>query len=471
MKKNIAGALAPLLLVAGCAVGPDYKPTPPTAPAGWVRLDGEATVAAPADLARWWARLNDPLLTRLVDATLKAHPDAAIAQAKLRQARAQRIVAGAGLWPEVTAAANASRSEGSSQTGSGTVRRLYRAELDASWEVDVFGGARRGVEAAEADVAAAAASLAATRVSLAAETALAYVDVRGFQNRLAIARDNLARQSETLQLTDWRARAGLVSSQDVEQARTQVEQTRAQIPVLEQNLAAAEDRLALLTGLPLPVLREDLAAGGLPAVPERFAVGIPADTLRQRPDVAAAERQLAAATARVGVAEAARWPRLTLSGTLGVEALTAGALNDPGAGFSSVIAQILAPLFDAGKRRAQVEVQDALREQAEAQYRKTVLTALAEVEDALAALKAARSREASLARAEEAAANAALLARHRYQAGLIDFQSVLDTERNRLTVQDALATARADGVSAVIRLYKALGGGFTAGGEEGHRHE
>lgn len=466
MHKNKLTLLAALLL-AGCAAGPDYRPPALSAPSQWSRLEPASVSAEPGDIAHWWQNLGDPLLAACVEDALRNQPDLALAQARLRQARAQRIASGAAQWPELSASASASRSETSSQTGSGLTRRLYRAELDASWELDLFGGVRRSVEAAEADIAAAQANLAATRVSLAAETATAYVDVRNFQNRLAIARDNLARQLDTLQLTEWRARAGLVSSQDVEQARANVEQTRAQIPVLEQNLAAAEDRLALLMAQPLAMVSERLATvQPLPPVPARIAVGIPADTLRQRPDVAAAERALAAATARVGVAEAARWPRLTLSGTLGAEALSASALTDAGSGFSTLIAQLAAPLFDAGKRRAQVEVQDALREQAEAQYRKTVLTALSEVEDALAAVQSARGREAGLAVAAEAVRNAALLARHRYQAGLIDFQSVLDTERSQLAVEDALAAARADRVSSVIRLYKALGGGWTAAQQE-----
>ncbi|MEO1765930.1 efflux transporter outer membrane subunit [Thiobacter aerophilum] len=466
MQKNKAAFLFALLF-AGCAAGPDYRPPAPSVPPEWSRLDEVGMSHAPGDLARWWASFGDPLLTALVTEAERAHPDLTLALAKLRQARAQRIVSGAAQWPELSAAASANRSDTSSQTGSGLVRKLYRAELDASWELDLFGAVRRSVEAAEAEVASAQANLAATRVSLAAETAAAYVDVRNFQNRLNIARDNLARQQDTLTLTEWRARAGLVSSQDVEQARANVEQTRAQIPVLEQNLAAAEDRLALLVAQPVAVLRARLQpVRPLPPLPEHLAVGIPADTLRQRPDVAAAERALAAATARVGVAEAARWPRLVLSGTLGVEAFGASALADPGSGFSTLLAQLTAPLFDAAKRRAQVEVQDALREQAEAQYRKTVLTALSEVEDALAAIAAARRREASLAVAAEAARNAALLARHRYQAGLIDFQSVLDTERSQLGVEDALATARADRLSSLIRLYKALGGGWNPSQQE-----
>jgi NodT family efflux transporter outer membrane factor (OMF) lipoprotein len=463
-KKN---AVLLVFLLAGCAVGPDYVPPTLPLPSAWSRLDPQQVESRQEDPAGWWRKFDDPLLAALVEEALRAHPDIAAAVAKLRQARAQRIITAASDSPELSAAASMNRTDGSSQTGSGAVRRLYRAQFDASWELDLFGGVRRNVEAAEAEVEAAQANLAATRVSLAAETALAYVEARSLQNRLTIARDNLARQLETLELTEWRARAGLASSQDVEQARANVEQTRAQVPLLAQNLAAAEDRLALLTAQPVSAVRERLATpGGLPAVPERLLVAIPADTLRQRPDVAAAERQLAAATARVGAAEAARLPRLTLSGSLGVEALTASALGEAGSGFSVLAAQMLAPLFDAGKRRAQVEVQDALREQAEAQYRKTVLTALSEVEDALGALASTRAREASLVQAAEAIRNAALLARHRYQAGIIDFQSVLDTERSRLSVEDQLASARADRVTSMIRLYKAMGGGWAQGEKE-----
>jgi len=326
----------------------------------------------------------------------------------------------------------------------------------------VFGGVRRSVEAAEADLEASVASLENTQVSLASEVALNYVEVRTRQILLGIARDNLASQSETLQLTDWREQAGLVSSQDVEQARSSREQTRAQIPALETSLAEAEHGLDILLGKTPGTLHARLSiAGDLPAVPDEIAVGIPADTLRQRPDVRAAERRLAAETAHVGVAEAARYPAFNLSGSIGLEALTLGALGSSDAVASSLLAGITGPIFDAGRRRALVEIQDAVREQALVAYEQTVLVALQDVENALVSLARNRERVEALANAVESARIAARLARHRYSTGLIDFQSVLDSERNVLLLEESLASSRSNGVLALIRLYKALGGGWS----------
>ena len=455
------------LVLAGCAaVGPDYTPPATDVPADWNRLDPAARPAmradAPGDLSRWWQRLDDPLLSELVDEALLASPDLRSAQARLREARARRTVAAAGGVPNVTGSGTASRSESSETVGSGGSRNFFSAGFDASWEIDVFGGVRRSVEAAEADVESSQASLENTRVSLVSEVALNYVEVRTRQMLIAIARANLASQSETLQLTEWRAQAGLVSSQDVEQARSNREQTRAQIPALETLLAEAEHRLDILLGQPPGALHARLArVGPLPAVPEQLAVGIPADTLRQRPDVRAAERRLAAETARVGVAEAARYPAFNLSGSIGLEALTLGALGDSGAGTSSLFAGITAPIFNAGRLRAQVEIQDAVREQAVVAYEQAVLTALQEVENALVALSRNRERTEALAIAVESVRNAALLARQRYGAGLIDFQSVLDSERSVLVLEESLASSRASGVQELIRLYKALGGGWS----------
>jgi len=210
-----------------------------------------------------------------------------------------------------------------------------------------------------------------------------------------------------------------------------------------------------------------VAVGSLPVVPDTVAVGIPADTLRQRPDVRAAERTLAAETARVGVAEAARYPTFTLSGSIGLEALTVGALGNSGSATSSLFAGITAPIFNAGRLRNQVEIQDAVREQAQVAYEQTVLSALQDVENGLVALARTRERGEALASAAESARNASQLARQRYGAGLIDFQSVLDTERSVLTIEDSLASTRADGVLALIRLYKALGGGWSPRAEAG----
>ena len=447
-------------------VGPDYQAPTPDVPAGWTRLDPTARPVAraetPGDLSQWWQRLNDPLLSGLIDEALQASPDLRTAQARLREARARRTVAAAGQYPNVTASGGASRSQSSEEVGSGETRNFFSAGFDASWELDVFGGVRRSVEAAEADLASSLASLEDTRVSLASEVALNYVEVRTRQILLDIARDNLASQSETLQLTEWRAQAGLVSSQDVEQARSNREQTRAQIPLLETSLAETEHALDILLGRTPGTLHARLAAPReLPVLPDQIAVGIPADTLRQRPDVRAAERRLAAETARVGVAEAARYPSFNLSGSIGLEALTFGALGSSDAVASSLFAGIAGPLFDAGRLRAQVEIQDAVREQAQVAYEQTVLVALLDVENALVALVRNRERVEALASAVESVRNAAQLARQRYSAGLIDFQSVLDSERSVLLLEESLASARANGVQALIRLYKALGGGWS----------
>ena len=455
------------LAIAGCAaVGPNYTRPATELPLAWNGLDPTSqpvlSAETPADLSRWWQSLDDPMLTGLIDEALQANNDLRSAQSRLRQARAQRTVAGAGRYPDLTASGRASRSRSSEEAGSGTTTNFYSAGLDASWEIDVFGGVRRGVEAAEADLESSEASLAYTRVTLASEVALGYVEVRTLQSRLGIARDNLASQSETLQLTAWRTQAGLASSLDVEQARSNREQTRAQVPALETTLAEAEHALDILLGKPPGTLHARLAdAGGLPSVPAEIAVGIPANALRQRPDVRAAERTLAAETARRGVAEAARYPAFYLSGSIGLEALKASALGDGGTTASSLLAGITAPLFNAGRLRAQVEIQDALREQAQIAYEQTVLTALQEVENALVELARSQERVEALGNATESARVAAEFAGQRYSAGLIDFQSVLDTERTLLSNEDSLASARGFVVQALVRLYKAMGGGWS----------
>lgn len=461
MLRLVAGAA-----LAECAsVGPNYKPPELAVPEQWSSLDPAAApvtaAGASADLGRWWTTLNDPLLSELVAQAVTSSPDVRIAAARVREARARRSVAAAGWYPSVGASANARRSTSISPLADTRItRNAYSAGLDANWELDLFGGVRRGVEAAEADRASAEENLHGARVSLAAEVALTYVDLRALQIRLQIAERNLASQAETLALTEWRAQAGLVNGQDVEQARANVEQTRAQLPSLTANLAEAEHALDALLGKPPGALRSRLAAAAdFPAPATDVAVSIPANTLRQRPDVRAAERNLAAETARIGVAQAALYPALNLSGSIGLEALTLGALGNSGT--SAMLAGITAPLFQGGRLRSQVAAQEAARDRALATYEQTVLAALQEVENALVALARNRERGEALARAAAAARSAAVMARQRYGAGLVDFQSVLDTERTVLSVEDNLATTRAENVLALIRLYKALGGGWT----------
>lgn len=466
INSNSLLVLVSLGLGACAAVGPNYQAPPSEAPSEWNRLNETAPrITSPTptgDLSEWWQTLNDPLLSELMDEALQANLDLRSAQVRLREARSRRTVAGARRFPDVNSSANASRNSSSEEVGGGATRNLYSVGFDASWELDVFGGLRRGVEAAEADLEASQASLDATRVSLAAEVASSYIEVRAQQSLLGISRANLDTQSETLQLTDWRAQAGIVSIQDVEQARSNREQTRAQIPFIETSLAEAEHSLDILLGRAPGTLHERLAvASPLPQVPRQIAVGIPADTLRQRPDVRAAERKLAAETARVGVAEAALYPNFTLSGAMGLDALSLGTLGNSSAARSSLSAGVTTPIFNAGRLRAQVDIQDAVREQALVAYQQTVLLALQEAENALVDLARNRERGEALANAVESARAAAVLARERYSAGLIDFQSVLTSQRSVLVLEESLARNRANGVLALIRLYKALGGGWS----------
>jgi multidrug efflux system outer membrane protein len=464
--------------LAGCVLaGPNY--VTPTAselnvPSSW--QGASPTTGTGLEVANWWQHLGDALLTRLITQAMQASPDVQSARAKLRQARAQRRLAFGSLWPTINASASAQRMEisqsgvegapvpgpnGAQNAGVGGSQDLYDVGFDASWEPDIVGGQRRALEAARADEEASAATLRQTQVTLAAEVARNYVDARSAQARIVIAQANLASQSETLALTEWRVQAGLSSSLDAEQARTNVEQVRAAIPVLETSLAEAEHRLSVLLGLAPAALQDDLAtAAPIPHVPAPLTIGIPADILRQRPDVAAAERTLAAATARIGEATAARYPSLALSGSVGLEAMTVGALTNGSSFAASVLGKLAQTVFDGGRINAQISVQNAAQEQSLANYKATVLGALEDVENALVSIANSQARATALTSAVESARNAALLARHRYTSGLIDFQTVLDTQRTVLTVEESLQGAQADHTTAVIQLYKALGGGW-----------
>ena len=442
------GALALALALGACAAG-----SPPVPQAATT----SAASSAANPLAQWWQRFNDPLLGTLVAQALQANTSIRSAQAALQQSRALRDVSAAGLLPTLSASGSAQRGRANGQDASNS----FRAGLDASWEPDIFGGQRSGLNAAEADAQALQATLADVQVSVAAEVALAYVQLRGQQAQLAIARNNLKSQQETLQITDWRAQAGLVTSLEVEQARTASEQTSAQIPVLEAGIAKTSHSLAVLTGQrPEALLAQLQQARPIPQPSADLALDIPAQTLRQRPDVRAAELCISAALSRVSVADAARYPGFAIGGSLGLNALTLGALGNSAALVSNLLASLSIPLFDGGARRAQVLAQEAALEQARANYQTVVLGALQDVADALAALSGDRSRLTHLQGAAAAAANADLLAQQRYSSGLIDFQTVLQTQRTLLTAQDSVASSTADISADHVRLYKALGGGW-----------
>jgi NodT family efflux transporter outer membrane factor (OMF) lipoprotein len=456
-------------LLSGCAQVPPLPESAVTAsvPGAWTGADRALKSSPARELSTWWRQLNDPVLDELIGQALTSATDLRLAQARLKQVRASRDLAVAGLFPSLGASVSAKRSKaGTAAGGSGSAQTFYTAGFDASWEPSIFGGQRDAASGAEADVAASEATLNSTRVSLVAEVALEYVTLRTYQQRLAIARDNTASQAETLKITDWKQQAGLVTSLDVEQARTNLEQSRASIPSLEVGRAAAEHRLAVLTGQPPGSLRERLQESRpLPVAPDEIAVGIPADTLRQRPDVRAAEWTLRGEIARSAEQRAARYPSLTLSGSWGWQAFSTAALGGSDTLVRSLAGSLAATLFDGGRISARIGAQNAVEEQALVAYEASILTALEDVENALVSYAAGRGRLESRRRAAESARNAALLARTLYEAGSADFQKVLDTDRTRLTAEDGLASAEGDLLAAVVKLYKALGGGWRAGGE------
>jgi outer membrane protein, multidrug efflux system len=425
-------------------------------PTAW-SVAAVSTTASPSSLAQWWSRFDDPLLSHLVTQALQTNTSVKSAEAALRQARALRDVSAAALWPAVGSGASARRS----QSGSNNAVNRFEVGLDASWELDFFGANQSALDASEATARASAASLGDVQVSVAAEVALSYITLRGAQTLFAIAHDNLSSQLETLQLTQWRLQAGLTTSLEVEQARTETEQTRAQLPVLQTSIAQSRHALAVLIGQPPAALATMLATEGpVPQAADDLALSLPAETLRQRPDVRVAEEQVTAAIARVAQADAALMPNFQIGGSLGLNALTLGALTEGASVVSVLLASVSLPVFDGGARRAQVRAQQAALDQAYRAYQATVLSALKDVEDTLVALRGDRERLLSLQRAAEAAGNAALLARLRYSSGLIDFQTVLDTQRAQLRTQESVASVHIALSSNYVRLYKALGGGW-----------
>ena len=450
-------AAAAAVLLAGCSLvpaAPDVA-AEPDLPAAW---SGPPPPAGTGASAAWWQSFDDPQLSSLVARSLQSNTDILGAQAALRQARALRDVAAAGLQPTLSASASAALgTSGGTSTGN-----RFQAGLDAGWELDLFGERRSALDSSEASARASAASLGSLQVSIAAEVALSYITLRSAQARLAIASENLDTQLQTLQITEWRARAGLLSALEVEQSRGAAAQTQAQLPALQTSTLQAAHALAVLTGQPPAALAALVAqAAPVPRAAATLALDIPAQTLRQRPDVRAAEAQVLAAQARVSQAYAARYPNFRLGGSLGLSALALGSLGSSALA-TSLLASVSLPLWDGGAARAQVQAQQAALEQARASYRGTVLAALKDVEDALVALRGELQRAERLQQAADAAALAAELARQRFSSGLVDFQTVLETQRSQLATRDSLANASAAISASHVRLFKALGGGWRA---------
>ncbi|HZL98937.1 MAG TPA: efflux transporter outer membrane subunit [Planctomycetota bacterium] len=466
---------AAAITAAGCMVGPDYEAPQTTLSAAYgesVSAPAQQTtfaVSGPAEV-RWWRELGDPLLTELVEQSLTANYSIAVAEARLREARAARRVAQSLLYPQVGVGASALRFRGSEAAidlqGLDLEDSLFQIGFDASWAVDVFGGARRGVESAQAIEQAVAADRRAVVLIIAAETARAYLELRGVQRQLQIDLDILEQQQHTLTITEDRRRAGLASDLEVLRARIEVEATAAEIPQLQQASRQYIHLISTLLGLEPMALSSVLERPApVPAVPEQIVIGIPSDLLRRRPDIQAAERQLAAATAQVGVATAELFPQVVLGASAGLQSrdtddLFNGNSSDDSSSYYLAGPVINWTLFDAGRREAGITFAEARVDAAKAAYEEVVLGAFREVESSLVAVDRARERVGDLQRLSTSARQSAEIARSDYERGLLDQLTVLDAQRQSNRADLLHSQGEVSLVVYVVTLYKALGGGW-----------
>ena len=457
-----------LVILTGCTVGPDFRPPQPVLPDDWHGAPPPPVGGIPpatADLSQWWTIFGDPTLSALIVRATAANLDLQLAEARIRQARAARAVAGGGLGPTLDAAGSYQRSRTPTTTAAGEHTGVtgdqYQAGFDAGWEIDIFGGQRRNREAADADLLAAVESRRDGLVSLTAEVARNYILLRAGQQQLAITRKNLAAQRHSARLTRQRFAGGLVGGLDVVSADAQVATTAARIPLLESSVRQTIYRLGILMGQPPAALVEALSPeGAIPLAPPAVPVGVPSDLLRRRPDIRMAEANIHAATARVGVATAELFPRFTISGSAGYRAADAAALFETASHFWSLGPSVSWRLFESGRLRAGVAVEQTLADQALITYRQTVLGALQEVENALVASEKEQQHRDALQVATTANRKAVMLAGQLYTEGLTDFINVLQAQQALFTTEDALVQSQADMATYLVSLYKALGGGW-----------
>jgi NodT family efflux transporter outer membrane factor (OMF) lipoprotein len=465
MKRLIA--LSSLTLIAGCMVGPDYQQPKTNVPDSWVGTTSQPTtqpttrtsitIAEPTELREWWKTFHDATLDSLITRAIESNLDLQQAELRIRQARAGRAVVAGGLWPnaDVSASYRRSRAAGTSS------RDFYQAGFDASWEIDVFGGVRRSIEAADADIAFAIEDRRDVLVTLLSEVALNYMDLRGFQRQIAIAEKNLASVRRSVDLTRRRFAGGFVSGLDVANSEAELAANESRIPVLEQNVQQVIYSLSVLLGRePGALLNELKAEGPIPATPPAVPVGLPSELLRRRPDIRRAEANLHAATARVGVATADLFPRFSLTGSLGTSGSQPKDLGNWDNHFWSIGPSVSWPIFDAGRIRANIGVQTAVAEQTLLGYRSTVLIALQDVENSLIAYAKEQQHQVSLNAAVTANRRAVDLATQLYTQGQTDFSDVLLAQRSLLASEDAMVQSERTMATNLISLYKALGGGW-----------
>jgi len=461
-KRSWLGAVLTAIVITSCAVGPDYHPPQTKAPAAWsITTDTTnnpnalITTNSP-QLAQWWQNFQDPVLTSLVRRALLTNLDVQLAEASLRQARASRGIIAGRMWPGLTATA------GYARTGAGNAsQNSFQAGLDALWELDIFGGIRRNIESANATIQAAKENIRDVQVTLVSEVALNYMQLRSNQEQIAIAQENLDAQQHTATLTRQRLSAGFASSLDTANAEAQVATTASAIPVLNTALRQNIYALSVLLAHPPAALLEELAQpGSVPLTPPDVPIGLPSNLLRRRPDVRAAEAQLHAATAQIGVAKADFFPKFSLTGSLNYQSDLLRTLFSGGNRAWSVGPQVSWPILQGGSIASNVRLQKALNDQAYLTYQKTVLTALQDVENALIAFANEWDHRKALSEADIQNRRALDLSMKLYTQGTADFLTVLVAERSLYTSQTALAQSKLAISTDLVALYKALGGGW-----------
>jgi outer membrane protein, multidrug efflux system len=458
-----------LALLAGCAVGPNYKPPSEHGPEKWATQLAAGESDAPAALASWWTSFKDPDLDVLISTAVRSNLTLRVAEEHVREARAARDVVAGGRWPSAAASVAYSKNRygGNSYPPLGQFPGvpldydLYNVGFDAAWELDLFGGVRRAVEASSAEVGAAEYARRDVLVSVLAEVARNYVEARAYQERLAITRQNIAAQQDIVELTRSRYQSGIANDLDVEQATALLTTTQAQLPALESGFAQSVHDLSVLLGEnPGAMLERMSRATPIPLTPPLVPVGLPSELLRRRPDVQRAERELAASTAEIGVAKADLFPKFSLMGSFGLASTSTGNFLEYASRYWSAGPTVQWNLLEGGSLRANVRVQQARAEQALDSYRQTVLVALEDAENALVAYAKEQTRRRSLAQSVQSSEAAFHLSSELYRSGLVDFLNVLDAERTLYAAQDALVESTESVSLDLVQLYKALGGGW-----------
>ncbi|WP_413795211.1 MULTISPECIES: efflux transporter outer membrane subunit [unclassified Pseudomonas] len=463
-------SMAAVLLLAGCAVGPDYvKPESPDLHDYARQLDTAATSssqASPQADPKFWRMFDDPMLDRLIDSALVHNHDLRIAFANYQQASALLRGARYDQFPTITADAQAGSARNSADQAPGVSRSdrdhdQYEGNIGFSWELDLFGRVRRSVESQRAETSATANDFAAMQVAVVSELVRTYWQLRGWQSQLRIAQENSANQERTLDLLKLRLDSGTATPFDVDRGQTQLETTRSRIPPLQARVEVATHRIAVLIGEVPRVLADELEIPGeLPALPKNFVVAAPSELLRRRPDVAGAERRLAAATARVGVATADLFPRFTFGGLIGAQAFRADALFERDSETRLVSLGVDGSFLNVGRIRARIAAANAATAADLAAYERTVLTAIEETENALVGVNRTEQENAYLQHAAEASVRASDMAKLRFDQGSINVLELLDAENARLLAQDAYIQSRARNTLAIVALYQAVAGGW-----------